>query len=139
MTNRELDMWVAEHVMGAKWRVSDLRPGNRYLSFDPQSENQLAQGDELIIPSTDGFKCPRYSTDLRAAWQIAERLSLGIFSAVTGGWIAGGTDGWTRRENGAIQAYRFMPRKWARATTPSLAICHAALLIVGQPGPKERV
>lgn len=116
MTDRELDALVAEKVMGlfvdrsheTNGQFHAKGAGVEYIGFE------MGGWDEVV---------PKYSTDIAAAWQVAEKLneilqSEFCLSCVNGEWTV----------------YRCWhtdsePLGWA--PTAPLAICIAALRAVG--------
>jgi hypothetical protein len=62
--SRELDAWIAEHVMG--W--SDFWEGEGYVMGYPPNEQAMGiDGERAPVPP--------YSTDIAAAWQVVERMT----------------------------------------------------------------
>lgn len=64
---RELDVLVAEKLMGWTWKFSD-GPAGRYLACpdsDPERQSWCVSWEE---------KLPEYSTDISAAWEIMEKM-----------------------------------------------------------------
>lgn len=58
--SRELDAWIAEHVMGLK-NVRDNGIGSKF--HGPPSS-------EIGLPAV----VPHYSTDIAAAWEVVEKM-----------------------------------------------------------------
>lgn len=82
LSGRELDAAVAEHVMG--WRPRWVEEPPYWMAW----EVELPNGDMLYgtivskaVPQPawyddrDGVRCPRFSTDIDAAWEVVERLT----------------------------------------------------------------
>lgn len=136
---RELDMEVAEKVMGWRWWAAknsegvrrkfieepDWKPEDTYTPLGiEQCEVRPAEGEE---PYSDAHRAvPRYSTSILDAWKLVERLRARFTNFnlhASNGWAAGfwnvGGDG---KEYGGGSA---------TADTPALAICLAALKAVG--------
>lgn len=111
---RELDILVAELLTGQSRLECRVDPMNR------DGEPQFFWG----YPAGHDF-APEYSTDIRAAWLVVEKLrerSDGHFTllAFTTNWRAG----WmTPVEDDRLDCYH----RFAVADTPALAICRAAL------------
>lgn len=66
---------------------------------------------EPMPPNNDMLKLPPFSTDMGAAWLVAEKIGIGMLNNVHGKWEAYVVDG-----------------PYADAETAPLAICRAALL-----------
>jgi hypothetical protein len=119
---RELDALVAEKVMGWQWfdhtgyAIRYFRPPNRF------NYGAIAEGKEINYLES----LPHYSTDIAAAWEVAEKL---------GNWHgfdflvikAAGNDLWCA---GWYEFYGddYETRAADEAETVPLAICRAALL-----------
>ncbi len=76
----ELDQLVAERVMG--WRREEPERGPR--RWRPPEDGKSHPARAL-------YGVPRYSTDIAAAWLVAERLGLAVVPDLTGdgtGWYA---------------------------------------------------
>lgn len=128
---RELDALVAERVIGAKW-YAFTDPGDtgtsRILRLDSDARGSLRRG--LIVPAQmdepiDSFYgydgLPRYSTDIGAAWEVAEKMvSDGHVFIVKGDGLRTGdfSPRWTVLCDN-------LPR--TDADSAPLAICRAAL------------
>ena len=74
MTSRELDAEVAEKVMGFRWRTFDngytrhnyLSPPDEMRSrFRKLGRDKTAQDKIMVLP---------YSTDIKAAWEVVEKM-----------------------------------------------------------------
>lgn len=108
---RELDALVAEEVMGY------------------ERDEALAMSQ---YPSKDPAALPRFSTDIAAAWQVADRVGISVLKIPTG-WAAGvwpeGED--NRGEYRSGECYDGDFKHYAEADTAPLAICYAALTAVG--------
>jgi hypothetical protein len=113
---RELDALIAEKVMGWKWydhtgyAIRYFRPPNRF------NYGAIAEGGEVTYLDS----LPRYSTDMAAAWEVAE-----TFDAVQVGRA------WNLDGNSAgYHCQLDVDNVNAFAETAPLAICRAALLAV---------
>lgn len=100
---RELDSLIAEKVMG-------LGPG-----WAKSGDNEVSNA-----------KLPLYSTDMAAAWEVAEKLKLSVIKATVGWW------------SGEISSPVFAPDDvvderlhGVTASTAPFAICMAALEKMG--------
>lgn len=108
-TPREIDRLVAEQVMG--WTNLSVA-GTRFGTTPEGKAHRIV---------------PQYSTDLSAAWEVVEKLrQLGYQGAID----------WSSSEPGYECAFGSSnvpshERQSCRAATASLAICLAALKIVG--------
>ena len=87
MTNeelRELDAWIAEHVMG--WDAEDVYrlpiPRMTRQEWEMQEDKTLPwyyeEGGDEFVQSVEGewLLPPRYSTDIAAAWDVVEKIGL---------------------------------------------------------------
>lgn len=93
----ELDKLIAEKVMG--WRVVDDR--GSYHAYD---------GETWLGILADYFP---FSTDIRAAWEVVERIGLSVLKI---------NDGWQARRY--VGAYDICS---SNDVTAPMAICRAAL------------
>lgn len=135
LSGRELDAAVAEHVMG--WRPRWVEEPPYWMAW----EVELPNGDMLygtIVPKAvpqpvwyddrDGVRCPRFSTDIAAAWEVAERLTEfeidDLDLTVEVGNVMEGWACWVY--SGCEEVAE------AREETAPLAICRAALLAVAE-------
>lgn len=59
MTNRELDEWIAEHVMGTELETLRLWKGCR-------------ESPQVLVEMCD--QLPAYSSSIAAAWSVVEKL-----------------------------------------------------------------
>lgn len=123
MTKRELDMQVAEKIMGFTWAVHGS--GSRYLV--PPGYDQDRQPRNLVFePSVMEDACvPHYSSDMNEAIKVActfadmERphgglvFSLGFYPGLPAMWEA-------RFEGNGREG-------WESMRSPAAAICRAAL------------
>lgn len=77
MTDREIDNFVAEHVMG-------MKPNTRYLNLC---------GDGWWLEPDGSYTCeiPKYSTSIADAWMVVEEMGgMWVCPADNGhGWAAG--------------------------------------------------
>lgn len=109
-----LDRIVAEKVMGC--RVKKRRGAYRYV-YDlvvPGSFDRI----DYVEPEGAWSACPKYSTEISAAWTVAEKLRMKVgFAGPSVGWkaVVGEPDCLCGLDNGAL------------AKTAPLAICRAAL------------
>ena len=132
--NRCMDSWIAEKVMGLvpcdawdlfHWSIS----GGEYIHHP-----EMCKCDNKCYPTK---ACPGYSTDISAAWEVAEKMKLSILPLETG-YFAGIYDienEYFDADMGIIDGhfgsgYAGMRDICATAPTPELAICRAALLAV---------
>lgn len=126
--SRELDALVAEKVMG--WK----------LKSEPHTRWILPDGGELIAPP------PAYSTDISAAWQVVEEI--GLFDSPSEQRARGGEgDTWYvlgRKGDKWVVASPCVAHGMyydlgsieplVAADTAPLAICRAALAVMGGEG-----
>lgn len=110
---REMDVMVAKYIMVGMELASVM---------DCFGCPMVYKDDEITC-------CPHYSTDIAAAWEVAERVRLTVTPAIGHGWEAAwcnasgsGERNWVGTTNG---------RKWHYGDTAPLAICRAALLAMG--------
>lgn len=71
MNNRQLDVKIAEKVFGAKVTFLDQKAGWRI--------DYVADCDECNDPiatdyGNDGYRLKRYSSDVKAAWEIIDKM-----------------------------------------------------------------
>lgn len=115
---RELDALIAEKVMG--WKVV---PGQYKHIVPPNAQLERSTFCEYVTSSLSvpAMKLPTYSTDIRAAWEIVEKLC---------------------PQEDEFQLKRFNKKEWdcnfsyfmetsCQADTAPHAICLAALKAVG--------
>lgn len=128
MDNRQIDIAIAEKVMGWKGIKRGENPGFDYVGKKPLSDGQNSRDNYLIPP---------YSTDIAAAWQVVEKMRLlgwrfEIFDTVRHSW-------WARFGRGEFNHYE---NEWdeehiADENSCTLAICLAALKAVGVEGKND--
>lgn len=120
----ELDALVAEKVMGYRWSLYD-GPRWEVIGIERGPEKAV-----LVLPASNwrdadssverSKPCiPVYSTDITAAWEVVEKVA----------------DGDTCRlmyEHGHWEASFQQGDFWATDTSAPLAICRAALRVVGE-------
>lgn len=115
MTNEELDQKIAEKVMGYVWKDKVLAPESFHEHVVMASKTAIGM---FIVES----HIPPYSTDISSAWLIVEKLC---------------------PKEDEFRLTRYKIQEWyctfkyfegltATADTASLAICKAALLVVGE-------
>jgi hypothetical protein len=127
--DRDLDKWIAEHVMG--WVRKTVRLGRSTDTGNVFFEAEaLVFGDKLhaleqhLLPYNVGG-LPHYSSDIAAAWQVVEKLrehNLTFDLRISPGtmWVV-----WITK----LILIPFKEDKTlaeAKADTPSMAICLAA-------------
>lgn len=134
MTDRELDVIVAKKVMGIRMKKERIDPHNF-------TDRKVRYGYALVWPdgshvgpnggcfygwglkdSPSWFYCPKFSTDISAAWQVVEKVA------------TFGTIQITRTKGHALCFIRnrgnLKTVKSVKKTVP-LSICVAALAAVG--------
>ena len=131
---RELDAAVAVALFGWAWRSEDPE--------QPEQVPYLIGPDSAVwypklaakfpgVPLAGGHELPAYSTDIAAAWEVAEKLGLlvspALFDRLQGysKWGAGVFQGRTGHDDGGHRYVR--PGTWAEGMTAPEAICRAAL------------
>jgi hypothetical protein len=128
---RELDALIAEKVMGWSRNLDDKygeRPWKR-----PDGTQVVT--DFLSAPCD--MKMPKYSTDIAAAWQVAEKLKLCVWPTNKGRWFVFqedfdedyGDEYWFGGDS--IDETVKTTRNGAVADTAALAICLSALKFLG--------
>ena len=72
MTNRELDVLIAEKVFGAKVTFLDQTYGWRidYEASESKCNNSISS--DLGV---EGYQLKKYSTDIEAAWEVIEKFN----------------------------------------------------------------
>jgi hypothetical protein len=135
VAGRELDAEIAERVMG--WRWAGFSPHSAWLLSPEDFEYHVTSrpwmgwvegahknatldldGGKFTLPSANLTPVPRYSSEISAAWTVAETF----IAAGCAAWLEG--DGHTGYHAGCTTgAGRFE----AHADTPALAICLAAI------------
>jgi hypothetical protein len=80
LTGRELDAYIAEHIMGWKWatlnpRIYPTLVGKRFL-VEPNSRDALERACGTDVPLDELWygSIPPYSSDMNAAMQMQERI-----------------------------------------------------------------
>lgn len=139
---RELDAIVAERIMGWRWYTRPLAP-LRWLGppnaadGPPNSAGAVALCDKADKGKEaedgwwleedryrDGFpRVPHYSTEISAAWEVAEKLHLTVTPGIRG-WRAARCNWSQSGETTAVGMTNH--RQWVEAETAPLAICLAA-------------
>lgn len=109
LTKREIDRLVAERVMG--WTNLHV-VGTRFGTTPEGKSHRMV---------------PQYSTDISAAWEVVEKLRQSGYQ---------GRIDWARPELGYECAFWSSPilpneMQFPRAETAPLAICLAALMVMG--------
>lgn len=120
VAGRELDVLIAEKVMGWTW----YKTGRGARMLCEPHHGQLADGSEPIA-NLATFSVPLYSSDIAAAWSIVEKMQeLGWTFAIE-----------LFEDNGNYSAYfkntQNRDRYVGNADTAPLAICLAALKALG--------
>lgn len=114
---REMDALVAEKVMG--WK--------RFAVCDKLHPPYM---EETRHTFAHGF--PDYSTDITAAWEVAEKMRVAVMPIDGGGWAAKdiSIDATHGTELYIIPGSDEECYGWTKADTAPLAICRAALKAV---------
>lgn len=73
LTGRELDAIIFEKVYGARWYRSSATGRRALFTEPPIWFRELAKGDEELATDWD-VATPRYSTDIRIAEKLWERI-----------------------------------------------------------------
>ena len=111
LSGRELDVAVAERVMGWTWKECHIKP--RYPDQKPYPGQWVPPGKKWKAPPWD---IPRYSTDIARALEVVERLATPdeciTITYVKGDWVV------------AVDGAEVV----ASSKSAPEAICHAALL-----------
>jgi hypothetical protein len=71
MTNREIDVQIAEKLFGAKVEFLNQRYGWR---VDYVADNNECNDPNLAMDMVDGWKLKHYSRDIKSAFQVVEKL-----------------------------------------------------------------
>jgi hypothetical protein len=121
MTDRELDVEIAERLMGYRWYALEGLPPLLCLPEDKMPDRIPCERPVTANPRLSTHKVPKYSTDIAAVWMVVERLrehwgnldlTAGLSWHCKPGWLDG-------------------PHKpgdpWGTADTAPRAICLAAL------------
>jgi len=124
---RELDALVAQYVLGHKLCTGDqaIVLTNKAFPDRPGWETWYIDDWHILedpIPDAGLERLPYYSTDIAAAWQIAEKLRLCLIPRVDGGWNALPWED--------VRGSGPLPASAGSAHTAPLAICHAVLKTV---------
>ncbi len=127
---REMDTLMAEKVMGLKLWHGDPAGFDFAENIDYWRADVRNSDDELCL------RCPRYSTDIVAAWLVVEKFGFSIIK-VDEGWMVGIFDGYCDDSNngGCVDGYVggdawSTYRKIGLAPAAPLAICRASLIAV---------
>lgn len=91
---RELDAWIAEHVMGYRWYKFSDGVFQLEVPGDWQKRHGGIQVDRPTGTEIDATSAPKYATDPAAAMQVLEKcckqtafpISIGV---KFGGWYCG--------------------------------------------------
>ena len=127
----DLDMLIAERVMGWKWYhlramggnwINALKSGKVPVDYLPGKTHAEYQAP---------YDGPRFSTELAAAWQVVEATRKDTFHLV---WIAPERFSYFTPEAKISHQWRaaFDTNYVGRGATQELAICRAALAAVGE-------
>ena len=130
---RELDALIAEHVMGWEWWRSSVS-GRRSLFAPgaiPRGEDEWfcerADGSERLVFDWKTVRIPPYSTEIGAAWAVAEKLkALGRDSVM----LSNEGDGWECEITVSDELYAKGWRSASWQGAAPFAICRAALKVV---------
>lgn len=129
VAGRELDLLVAEKVMGLKILTKDEMEAEARNRWEYQPLCRIFFGF-AAYPNPDGTidvqqKCPQFSTKIEEAWEVRERI----------GWLMRledhGAFGWACEFLGVQPGHEDVI---AKADTAPLAICLASLLVAEQKG-----
>ena len=142
MTDRELDALVAEKVMGARWFGTEgADPPSlkvklpRFMVYvlclrggEPNMPDWDVCGRPEIWNDSALDEIPHYSTDIKAAWEVVEKMRADGF---VGEFVQDVPDGASARfwDNPLFEA--FTETKMPADDTLPLAICLAALRAKG--------
>jgi hypothetical protein len=118
--SRELDQAVAEKVMGWTWELTKFNGDRRILVAD------RSWGDRSWVGMDVLEYVPHYSTDIAAAWLVAEKLEQTVAAWSIGKTV--GVEGYT------CMWFKQFGHPWDEVVAPtaSEAICLAALKAVGE-------
>ena len=122
-TSRELDGLVAEKVMGwtnitnmGKFSDGPYDPAGQPPDYDdPESPQGL-------------LSVPHYSTEIKSAWEIAEKLRLAVIPMGERGSL------WSVVPGACVAEGNYYDAIIAVEAAASIAICMAALHVVGYSG-----
>ena len=146
MNDRELDALVAEKVMGwtywrskhGHWIVTDpdgMTHEPLFANLPPNFDSDTGKKNPDPIWH-DGLDLPSYSTDIAAAWLVAEKIGVTVIHLADGRWLAG-EDGhdvlWTDEEGEHFSYYEthIDGGGWFADKSAARAICLAALHSLG--------
>lgn len=122
----ELDRLVDEKVMG---RIVKHR--ERFRHGRANGMEWVSAHPDVVYAGDPFFPISPYSTDIAAAWPVAEKVGISVLKIPTG-WAAGvwpeGED--NRGEYRSGECYDGDFKHYAEADTAPLAICYAALRAV---------
>ncbi len=116
MTDRELDAWVAEKVMG----LENNKDGPFYGGHN---KGQIWAMNEVPV-----IDCPLYSSDISATWEIVDRLRSEGHDFVIASYKQSGHDHWYVKINAKPEMYYIA--QGDNLSAPK-AICEAALKAMG--------
>jgi hypothetical protein len=135
---RELDALVAEKVMGWKRGGDDSYCSPEHVDAIVDDWDSKGPHPCLVSPrgkiyyfcpcqERKGYELPHYSSDIAAAWTLAEKLNISVLCSADG-WYAGET---ADIAHGDWCKEVFVKGDWTLADTAPLAICKAALKTKG--------
>ncbi len=113
----ELDALVAEKVMGC--RVVHCRDGTYKLRV-PGSYDRV----DFVTAEGARSACPKYSTDIAAAWEVMEKMAKEGYKPCVG------MNGHCWDATMRVDIATTTEDEWMSANTAPLAICRAALAAV---------
>ena len=142
MTDRELDVLVAEKALGMRverirtnWYHHEIlcffEPGCDLMvySYDENACNAMMYRNGVDESAGVAAPLPYYSGEIEAAWEIVDALGLMVCPSLTGNWGAGRFKGTMGLGDGAKRYCE--PGTWAESDTAPRAICLAALKAKG--------
>lgn len=115
---RILDALIAERVMGWTFVSHNcyVPYGKDTCGYNPSGKGGFHNDGRMPIP--------KYSTEIAAAWEVVEKLELAVLPAIYDGYKwAACTD---------AEGYYYSDKFCSQADTAPLAICRAALEVVGR-------
>lgn len=128
MIDRELDAKIAAQV----FQLPNIRTDPDKLGYEPGG---LVYGQHPFFNAGVGIPVPHYSTDIRDAWLLVEKLSLTVYAPhalFADGEYANSGDTWSAAEILPWSAEGSGGRAYGK--TACGAICEAALLALrGRP------
>jgi len=121
--------------MNSKGRELDVLIAREVLGFDVEKHKKWG----YVETTPDGQRpLPHYSTDIKAAWEVADAIGISLLPIEDGSWFAliGPKRGWTTPSEffSYMQDGQFKKGGAAVAETASMAICLAAVRTTKNPG-----